>query len=174
MSGEGDLDSAEGHSQPIGGTLPLTDQGPPDSVSTEGDPQEKHSSPSPSETEGLTSTDTPPRNTSDSPPDLGNNSEKRVQNLVKTREETVTTPPPEESEQIVTTPPSDNADAEGAVAVDPFIPKESSPHREDYPTNYLPKDHPEAPLGTEDGFSLDSGKARQLIHLTQIKKYLGG
>ena len=38
LSGEGDLDSTEGHSHPIGGTLPLTDQGPPDSVSIEGDP----------------------------------------------------------------------------------------------------------------------------------------
>ena len=42
LSGEGDLDSAEGHSQPIVGTLPLTDQDPVDSVSTEGDPKEKH------------------------------------------------------------------------------------------------------------------------------------
>ena len=57
---EGDLDSTEGHSQPIVGTLPLTDQNPPDSISTEGDPQEKHPPPSPSEAEGLTSTDTPP------------------------------------------------------------------------------------------------------------------
>ena len=70
-------------------------------------------------------------NTSDNPPDLGDNFEKRVQNLVKAREETVTTPPPEESEHIVTSPPSH--------------------HREDSPTNYPPKDHPEAPLGTEGG-----------------------
>ena len=60
LSGEGDLDSAEGHSQPIVGTLPLTDQNPPDRVSTEGDPQEKHLPLSPSEAEGPTSTDTPP------------------------------------------------------------------------------------------------------------------
>ena len=91
LSGEGDLDSAEGHSQPIGGTLSLIDQGPPDSVSTEGDPQEKHLPPSPSEAEGPTSTDTSPKNTTDSPPGLGDNSEERVQNLVKAREETVTT-----------------------------------------------------------------------------------
>ena len=43
----------------------------------------------------------------------------------------MTTPPPEESEHIVTTPPSH--------------------HREDSPTNYPPKDHPEAPLGIEGG-----------------------
>ena len=49
LSGEGDLGSAKGHSQPIGGTLPLTDQGPPDSVSTEGDPQKEHLPPGPSE-----------------------------------------------------------------------------------------------------------------------------
>ena len=30
------------------------------------------------------------------------------------------------------------------------IPKEPSPHRENIPTNYPPKDHPEAPLGAED------------------------
>ena len=97
MSGEGDLDSTKGHSTPIVGTLPLTDQNPPDSVSTEGDPQEKHPPPSLSEAKGLTSTDTPPRNTSDNPSGLGDNSEKGVQNLVKAREETVTTPPPKES-----------------------------------------------------------------------------
>ena len=36
LSGEGDLDSAEGHSQPLVGTLPLTDKGLPEN------PQEKH------------------------------------------------------------------------------------------------------------------------------------
>ena len=60
LSREGDLDSAEGHSQPIVGILPLTDQNQSDSVSIEGDLQEKHSPPSPSEAEGPTSTDTPP------------------------------------------------------------------------------------------------------------------
>ena len=33
-----DLDSAEGHSQPKGGTLPLTDNNPPASVSIKEDP----------------------------------------------------------------------------------------------------------------------------------------
>ena len=153
MSGEGDLDPTEGHSKPTGGTLPLTDQGPADSVSTEGGPQEKHLPPGPSEAEGQTSTDTPPKNTSDSPPDQGDNSEKRVQNLVKSREETVTTPPPKES---------------------------------DYPF----KDHPEAPLGAEDGsvippvnrtqhalqitHSLDSGQAEQLVHQIKTKEDIDG
>ena len=106
MLGEGDLDSTKGHSQPIVGTLPLTDQNPPDSVSTEGDPQEKYLPPSPLEAEGPTSTDTPPRDTLDNPPGLGANFENRVQNFVKAREETVTTTAPEESEQTVATPPS--------------------------------------------------------------------
>ena len=145
MSGEGDLDSTEGHSQPIGGTLPLTDQSPPDRVSTEGDPQKELPPPSPSEAEGSTSTDTPTKDTPDSPPDLRDNSDKRVQNLVKAREETVTTPPPEESEQTVATPPSDNADAEGVVTADPSVPKDDSP------TDFHFKDHPEAPLHAEDG-----------------------
>ena len=57
LLGEGDLDSAEGHSQPIVWTLPLTDQNSPD---TEGDPQEKHPPPSPLQAEEPTSTDTPP------------------------------------------------------------------------------------------------------------------
>ena len=90
LSGEGDLDSAKGHSQPIVGTLPLTDKNPPGIISTEGDPQEKHLPPGPLEAEELTSTDTPPRDTSDNSPDLGDNFEKRVQNFVKAREETVT------------------------------------------------------------------------------------
>ena len=59
LLGERDLDSAEGHSQPIVGTLPLTDQSLPDSVSIEGDPQENHPPPGHSEAEGPISTDTP-------------------------------------------------------------------------------------------------------------------
>ena len=92
----------------------------------------------------------PQGNTSDSPPDLGDNFEKRVQNLVKAREETVTTPPPEESEQTNATLPSDNTSTKG-VSEGPSIPKEPPPHREDSPANYPPKDHPEAPLNAEDG-----------------------
>ena len=61
LSGERDLDSAEGHSQSIVGTLPLTDQNPPDSVSTKEEPQEKHLPPSPAEAEGSISTDTTPQ-----------------------------------------------------------------------------------------------------------------
>ena len=78
LSGEGDLDSTEDHSQPTGGTLPLTDQSPPDSVSTEVDPQEENPPPIPSEAEGPTSTDTPTQDTSDHPPDLGDTSDKRL------------------------------------------------------------------------------------------------
>ena len=141
LSGEGDLESTEGHSQPIGGTLPLTDQNSPDSVSTEGDPRENHPHPGHSEAEGPTSTDTPPRNTSDSPPDVGGNFEKRVQNLVKAREETVTTPPPKESEQTVATPPSDNTSTEGA-SEDPSVPKEPTLHKEESPSEYPFEDHP--------------------------------
>ena len=129
LLGEEDLDSAEGHSQPIVGTLPLTDQNWPESISTEGDPQEKHLPPGPSEAEGLTSTDTPPRDTSDNPPGLEDNFEKRVQNFAKAREETVTTPLPKESEHVVTTSPTQ--------------------HREDSPTDYHP-------LGAEDGSVISS------------------
>ena len=123
LLGEGDLDSIEGHSQLLVGTLPLTDKGPPEN------PQEKHLSPSPSGAEGPTST--PSKKTSDNPPCLGDNFEKKVQNFVKARKETVTTRPPEESDHVVTTPPFH--------------------HREDSPADYPPKDTPEAPLGSEDG-----------------------
>ena len=150
LSGEGDLDCTEGHSASIGGTLPLTDQGLPDSVSTEGDPQEKHPPPCPSKAEGPTSTDTPPRNTSDSPPDLGDNSEKRIQNLVKAREETVTTPPLKELEHTVSTPPSDNTYTEG-TSKEPSVPKEPTLHKEESPSEYPFNDHPEVPLGAENG-----------------------
>ena len=135
LSGKGDLDSTEGHSQPIVGTLPLTDQSPPDSVSTEEEPQENYLPSGPSETEGPTSKDTSPRNTSDSPPDLGDNFEKRVQNLVKAREETVTTPSPKESEQTVATPPSDNTSTEGA-SEDASDPKEPTLHKKESPPEY--------------------------------------
>ena len=130
LSGEDDLDSAEGHSQPIVGTLPLTDKNPPDNISFEGDPQEKHPPPGPSEAEELTSTDTPLMYTLDNPPGLRDNFEKRVQNFVKAREETVTTPPLKESEYVVTIPPSQCG--------------------EDSPMDYPPIDQPDAPLGAED------------------------
>ena len=79
MSGEGDLDSTEGHSQPIGGTLPLTDRSPPDRPSTEVDPQEENSPPGPSVATGLTSKDTPTQDTSDQPPNLGDTFDRRLQ-----------------------------------------------------------------------------------------------
>ena len=66
---EEDLDSTEGCSQPIGGTLPLTDKSPSDSVSTKGDPQEKDLPPSPLELEGPTPRDTSNQDTSNYPLD---------------------------------------------------------------------------------------------------------
>ena len=50
---------------------------------------------------------------------------------MKAREKTVTTPPPKESEHVVITPPFQLG--------------------EDSPTDYPPKDQPDAPLGAEDG-----------------------
>ena len=99
LSGEGDLDPTEGHSQPVGGTLPLTEQSPPDRPSSEVNLQEENPPPSPSVAKGPTSTDTPTKDTSDHPLDLGDTIDSRLQNLAKASEETVTTPPPEESEQ---------------------------------------------------------------------------
>ena len=122
LSLEGDLDSTKSHSQLLVGTLPLTNKGPPENT------QEKHPPPGPSGAERLTSI--PSKKTSDNPPGLGDNFEKKVQNFVKARKERVTTPPPEESEHVVTTP--------------------LFHHREDSPANYPPKDQPEAPLGSED------------------------
>ena len=83
LLGEGDLDSTEGQSQLLVGTLPLTDKGPPENT------QEKHLPSGPSEAEGPTSIHY--KKTSDNPPGLGDNFEKKVQNFVKARKETVTT-----------------------------------------------------------------------------------
>ena len=69
---------------------------------------------------------------------------------MKPREETVTTPPPEESEQTVATPPSDNTSTKGALE-DPSVPKESTLNKEESPSEYPFEDHPEAPLSAEDG-----------------------
>ena len=62
----------------------------------------------------------------------------------------MTTPPPKELEPTVATPPSDNTYAEG-VSENPSVPKEPSLHKEESPADYPFKDHPEAPLGAEDG-----------------------
>ena len=110
MSGEGDLDSTEGHSQLPVGTLPLTDNNPPEN------PQEKDPPPSSSEVEGPNLTSS--RDTSDNMPSPRDKA-------------TVTSPHPEELEHVVDTPPSH--------------------HEKDYPTNYPPEDHPEAPISSEDG-----------------------
>ena len=85
LSGEGDSDSTEGHSQLLVGTLPLTDNNPPEKL------QEKDLPPGSSESEGPNPTSS--KDTSD--------------NLPSQRDkETVTTPPPEELEHVVGTPPS--------------------------------------------------------------------
>ena len=85
LSGEGDFDSTEGHSQLPVGTLPLTDNNPPKN------PQEKDPPPSSSEVEGPNPTSS--RDTSDNPPSPRD-------------KKTVTTPPPKELEHVVDTPSS--------------------------------------------------------------------
>ena len=101
MSGEGDLDSIKGHSQPSVGTLPLTDKNSFDSVSTEKfSPQEKQPSQRHSETTSIDPL------LKQNPSNLGVDFEKGVQNLLKARQETVTIPHSEQLEQIKTTPPS--------------------------------------------------------------------
>ena len=61
----------------------------------------------------------------------------------------MTTPPPEESEQTTATPPSENTSTKGA-SEDPSVPKETTLQKES-PSKYPSEDHPEAPLGVEDG-----------------------
>ena len=85
LSGEGDLDSTEGHSQFSVGTLPLTDKDPPEKT------QEKDPPPSSSEVEGPNPTSS--KDTSDNAPSPRD-------------KEKVTTLPPEELEHVVGTPPS--------------------------------------------------------------------
>ena len=75
LSGEVDLDSTEGHSQLLVGTLPLTDKGPSENT------QEKDPPPGPSGAEGPTSI--PYRKTSDNLPGLGDNFKKKVKLLRK-------------------------------------------------------------------------------------------
>ena len=123
LLGEGDLDSTEGHSQLLVGTLPLTDKDPPEN------PQEKHLPPSPSGAEGPTFTSS--EGNSDKPPGPRD-------------KETVTTPLPEESEHVVTTPlfhhkenspadylPKDQPEApldfEGGSVVPPTVKSQSVP-----------------------------------------------
>ena len=62
----------------------------------------------------------------------------------------MTTPPPEEPEQTVATPPSDNTYTEG-VSEDLSVLKEPPLHKEESPADYPLKNHPEAPLGAENG-----------------------
>ena len=109
MSGEGDLDSIKGHSQPSVGTLPLTDKNPFDNVSTEGfSPQEKQPSKRHSETTSIDPL------LKQNPSDLGIDFEKGIQNSVKARQETVTTPHSEQLEQIKTTSPSKDKTQSGS------------------------------------------------------------
>ena len=85
MSGEGDLDSTEGHSQLSVGTLPLTDKDPPKN------PQEKYLPPGHSGVEEPTFS--PFKDISNYPPSPRDT-------------ETVTSPPPKELEHVVGTPQS--------------------------------------------------------------------
>ena len=75
LSEEGDLDSTEGHSQLLVGTLPLTDKGPPENT------QEKDLPPSPSGAEEPTPI--PSKKTSGNLPGLGDNLRKRYKILRK-------------------------------------------------------------------------------------------
>ena len=81
MSGKGDLDSTESHSQLLVGTLPLTDKDPPES------PEDKNPPPNPS-VEGPTS----------------GFSEDNTSNLSRDKKLT-TTPSSEKLKQVVDTPP---------------------------------------------------------------------
>ena len=81
MSGEGDLDSTEGHSQLLVGNLPLTDKDPPES------PEDKNPPPNPS-VEGLAS----------------GFSEDNTGKLSRDKKST-TTPSSKKLKQVVDTPP---------------------------------------------------------------------
>ena len=65
MSGEGDLDPTEGHSQLSAGTLPLTDKDPPKNPEDKGPPQEP---PVEGPTSGLPENYTRNRKSGNSPP----------------------------------------------------------------------------------------------------------
>ena len=77
LSGEGDLDSTDGHSQSSVGTLPLTDKNPLVNVTPkESSPQEEQQPQGPSET---TPTDPLLKKISKNPLDLGDDFEKEIQ-----------------------------------------------------------------------------------------------
>ena len=80
MSGEGDLDCTEGHSQLLVGTLPLTDKDPPEN------PEDKGPPPNPP-VEGLAS----------------GSSENNISDLSRDKKSD-TTPPTEKSKQVVDSP----------------------------------------------------------------------
>ena len=146
LSGEGDLDSTEGHSQLSVGTLPLTDKNPSK------DPKEKNPPPGPS-VEGPTSVfsednpGNPPRNV-----------------------ETVTTPPSKELEHVVDTPPSPQRkdSPSGYPPQDhPEAPLDSEEGL-DVPPSKISQSVP------PDDHSLDSGQDKQLIYQAKAKRDIGG
>ena len=101
MSGGGDLDSTEGHSQLLVGTLPLTDKDPPES------PKDKNPPPS-SSVEGLTS---------------GCSEDKTVDS---TRDKKLaTTPPSEKLKQVVDSPSEYPPQDQPEIPFDSEIPLDS-------------------------------------------------
>ena len=70
---------------------------------------------------------------------------------MKDREETVTTPAPEESEQTVVTPPP--------------VPKEPTFHERESPSKYPFEDHPETSPGAEDGSVIPPTNKSQCVPL---------
>ena len=147
--GKGDLDSTEGHSQRSVGTLPLTDNNPPEN------PQEKHLPPGPSGAEGPTST--PSKDNSNNLPGLR---EKGI----------VTTPPAEEIEHVVGTPPSPHrkdSPTDYPPKDNPEAPISSEAGSIINSTN---KSHT---VHQEDLF-LDSGQDIQKIHQINIKRDTDG
>ena len=146
MSREGDLDSTEGHSQLLVGTLPLTDKDPPEN------PEDKGPPPNPP-VEGLAS-GTSENNTSDLSRDKKSD----------------TTPPTEKSEQVVGNPPlpqREDSPSEYPPQDQSETPLDSEEGLQKSPLLYqkvlLKKIHFQ-----------DFGQEKQLMHLTRTKRDIGG
>ena len=144
LSGEGDLDSTEDHSQLLVGTLPLTDKDPPES------PEDKNSPPNPS-VEGPTS----------------GSSEDNTSNLSRDKKLTAT-PSFKKLKQIVDTPPLPQREESSPSEYPPQDQLETPLNSGE---GLERRNHKKSPQMIH---SLDFGQEEQLIHQIKIKRDTSG
>ena len=146
MSGEGHLDSTEGHSQLLVGTLLLTDKDPPES------PEDKNPPPNPS-VEGLAS----------------GFSEDNTGNLSRDKKLT-TTPSSDKLKQVADTPPLPQREDSPSEYPPQDQPETLLILGKAWKYLHL-RNHKKSPQMTH---SLEFGQEKQLIRQTKIKRDIGG